>query len=80
MNRAYQAGALSNIDRAGHWLFVPMITLTLFSFGLIILSQGLDRVFNPQLRARHSKTVGGDDEEETDIMTDHTPDLTEDEM
>lgn len=67
MNRAYQAGALSNIDRAGHWLFVPMVMLTLFSFGLIILSQGLDRVFNPQLRARHSKTVGGD-EEEASIM------------
>lgn len=75
MNRAYQAGALSNIDRAGHWLFAPMIMLTLFSFGLIILSQGLDRVFNPQLRARHSKTVGGDEEENADI-TDHTPDLT----
>lgn len=73
MNRAYQAGALSNIDRAGHWLFAPMITLTLFSFGLIILSQGLDRVFNPQLRARHSKTVGGDTDENADI-TDHTPD------
>jgi peptide/nickel transport system permease protein len=68
MNQAYQAGALANIDRAGHWLFVPMLTLTLFSFGLIILSQGLDRVFNPQLRARHAKTVGGDEVEDVDIM------------
>lgn len=68
MNQAYQAGALSNIDRAGHWLFAPMLTLTLFSFGLIIFSQGLDRVFNPQLRARHAKTVGGEDDEQASIM------------
>lgn len=65
MNLAYQAGALVNWDQFGHWLLAPMLTLTLFSFGLIILSQGLDRVFNPQLRARHAKTIGGDDE--TDI-------------
>jgi peptide/nickel transport system permease protein len=68
MNQAYRAGALANIDRAGHWLFAPMFALTLFSFGLIILSQGLDRVFNPQLRARHAKTVGGDEDEDVDIM------------
>lgn len=74
MNRAYKAGALSNIDLAGHWLFVPMTTLTLFSFGLIVLSQGLDRVFNPQLRARHAKTIGGDEKENADIMTDQTSD------
>ncbi|WP_330633426.1 ABC transporter permease [Halocatena halophila] len=62
MNQAYQAGALSNVDRAGHWLFAPMCLLVVFSFGLIVFSQGLDRVFNPQLRARHSKAVGYDDE------------------
>lgn len=62
MNLAYQAGALSNMGRAGHWLLAPMLVLTLFSFGLIILSQGLDRVFNPQLRARHARTLSGDDE------------------
>lgn len=65
MNLAYQAGALVNWDQFGHWLLAPMLTLTVFSFGLIILSQGLDRVFNPQLRARHAKTIGGDDD--TDI-------------
>ncbi|WP_435361708.1 ABC transporter permease [Haloarchaeobius sp. DFWS5] len=65
MNLAYQAGAMVNMGQYGHWLLVPMFALTLFSFGLIILSQGLDRVFNPQLRARHAKSVGGN--EETDI-------------
>lgn len=64
MNLAYQEGALVNWDLLGHWLLAPMLTLTAFSFGLIILSQGLDRVFNPQLRARHAKTVGGSDEVE----------------
>lgn len=64
MSQAYKAGAMANIDRAGHWLFTPMFALTLFSFGLIIFSQGLDRVFNPQLRARHAKTVGGEEEEQ----------------
>lgn len=62
MNLAYQEGALVNWGRLGHWLLAPMLTLTAFSFGLIILSQGLDRVFNPQLRARHAKTIGGDDD------------------
>jgi peptide/nickel transport system permease protein len=65
MNLAYAAGALSNIDMFGHWLLSPMVTLTVFSFGLILFSQGLDRVFNPQLRARHARTVGGEDD--TDI-------------
>jgi peptide/nickel transport system permease protein len=58
MNLAYkQGGALSNPGLSGHWLYVPMIALTLFSFGLILFSQGMDRVFNPRLRARHAKTV-----------------------
>jgi peptide/nickel transport system permease protein len=68
MNNAYQAGALANVDRAGHWLFAPMFILTLFSFGLIILSQGMDRVFNPQLRAKYAKTVSDDEGEDTNIM------------
>lgn len=68
INFAYDAGAISNPGRAGHWIFTPMIVLIVFSFGLILFSQGMDRVFNPQLRARHAKTVGGDeDEDPTDI-------------
>lgn len=67
MNLAYQAGAMANISRYGHWLFSPMIILALFSFGLILFSQGMDRVFNPQLRARHAKTVENDEDAAEDV-------------
>ncbi|WP_435156412.1 ABC transporter permease [Haladaptatus sp. DFWS20] len=67
MNNAYNAGAMSNLGRAGHWLYAPMILLIFFSLGLILFSQGMDRVFNPQLRARHAKTVGGESED-VDVM------------
>lgn len=63
MNDAYATGgALSNPERAAHWLYPPMFALILLSFALVLLSQGLDKVFNPRLRARHSKTV--DDSED----------------
>ncbi|WP_312907488.1 ABC transporter permease [Natronosalvus caseinilyticus] len=63
MNDAYATGgALSNPERAAHWLYPPMAALILLSFALVLLSQGLDKVFNPRLRARHSKTV--DDSED----------------
>jgi peptide/nickel transport system permease protein len=63
MNLAYKHGAaLSNPELAGHWLYGPMAAVMLFSFGLILLSQGMDRVFNPRLRARHAKTVVETDE------------------
>ncbi len=63
MNLAYtQGGALSNLGRAGHWLFAPMLALILFSFGLVLFAQGMDSVFNPRIRARHAKTVTTDEE------------------
>lgn len=63
MNQAHNQGAaMSNLDHF-YWLLFPMLTVVLFSFGLIMLSQGMDRVFNPRLRAKHAKTVGGEDEE-----------------
>lgn len=45
----------------GHWLLTPMIALAGLTFALVLFSQGLDRVFNPRLRARHSKTVADDE-------------------
>lgn len=58
MNLAYKhGGAMANPGLAGHWLYGPMAAITLFSFGLILFSQGMDRVFNPRLRARHARTV-----------------------
>lgn len=62
MNEAYQAGALSNFGLYGHWLVLPMILICLFSMGLILFSQGMDRVFNTKIRARHAKTVSNEDD------------------
>lgn len=70
LNLAYTtSGALYTWETA-HWLFVPMFTIVLLSLGLILLSQGLDRVFNPRIRARHVKSVVKDDtDEETDEVS-----------
>lgn len=62
MNFARQRGnAVANPGHAGHWLFLPLLALSGMTFALTLFSQGLDRVFNPQLRARHSKTVTDDE-------------------
>jgi len=65
MNQAYKSGALFNRELT-HWFVAPMVTIVVFSLGLILLSQGLDRIFNPRIRAKHAKHTGGD---ETDITT-----------
>lgn len=62
MNEAYQhGGAMANPRARGHWLFAPMILLIVFTMGLILFSQGMDRVFNTKIRAKHAKTVEDDD-------------------
>ena len=56
MNEAYKTeGVISNLDRI-HWLLMPMIMITLLSMALILISQGMDRLFNPRIRARHEDT------------------------
>lgn len=37
-----------------YWFLVPMTTLLLFSLALILLSQSMDAIFNPRIRARHT--------------------------
>ncbi|ODR80811.1 ABC transporter permease [Haladaptatus sp. W1] len=59
MNDAYNQANLTNPDQI-HWLLVPMALIILISLGFILLAQGLDRVFNVRLRARH-ETAGGDE-------------------
>lgn len=49
----YQSGALHTAV-AAHWLIVPMITITGLTFGLTLLAQAFDQVFNPRVRARHA--------------------------
>lgn len=63
MNYAFQKGAaVANPALSGHWLYFPMLVLLLFSLGLILFSQGMDRIFNPRLRARHEGTADSDDQ------------------
>ena len=55
---AYSQGdAVSNPGRTGHWLAAPLVALAGLTFALTLFSQGLDRVFNPRLRARHARTI-----------------------
>ncbi|MFH5800557.1 ABC transporter permease [Haladaptatus sp. CMAA 1911] len=62
MNMAYENYAVTNWHLRGHWLWFPMLTLLVLSIGLILFSQGMDRVFNPRLRARHSSKSSAEDE------------------
>ena len=58
---AYSNGGLLTLD-AAHWLLVPMVAIVLLSMALILFAQGMDRVFNPRVRARHANTMSADDD------------------
>lgn len=60
LNQAYTNGAALQSPEAAHWFIVPMVSIIGFSFGLILLSQSTDRLFNPRVRARHEKTTPDD--------------------
>ncbi|XVH33143.1 ABC transporter permease (plasmid) [Haloferacaceae archaeon DSL9] len=63
MDTAYSEGyALVNLSNF-YQIFWPMVAVVIVSFGFILFSQGMDRVFNPRIRARHSKKVGTGGEE-----------------
>lgn len=38
--------------KALHWVVIPTVVIVMVSYGLILLSQGMDRLFNPKVRAR----------------------------
>ncbi|ACV12283.1 binding-protein-dependent transport systems inner membrane component [Halorhabdus utahensis DSM 12940] len=64
MNNAYETGnAVSQIGHAGHWLFFPAAFLSGMTFVLVLFAQGLDKVFNPRLRARHAQTTPDEESE-----------------
>lgn len=58
---AYSNGGMLTLD-AAHWLLVPMVAIILLSMALILFAQGMDRVFNPRVRARHAETTAGSDD------------------
>lgn len=63
LNTAQKSGALNGFH-ALHWIIVPIVTISGLVFALVYFSQGLDRIFNPRIRARHAKTVETDSIEE----------------
>jgi ABC-type dipeptide/oligopeptide/nickel transport system permease subunit len=50
LNQAYNNGALLDPSRF-YWIFVPIVTITGLSVSLVLMAQGLDRLFNPRIRA-----------------------------
>lgn len=76
MNYAYELGGGVYTSSTVHWLFVPLITIVILSFGLILFSQGTDRIFNPRVRARHVSGPDTDEENEErsgDVVTQIRP-------
>lgn len=55
LNRAYNGKAMYSLDTA-HWLLAPLFTITLMAIALVLFAQGMDRLFNPRVRARHVDT------------------------
>ncbi|WP_227132717.1 ABC transporter permease [Halorubellus salinus] len=65
------AGALYTIE-AAHWLIAPMLAILFLSLGLILLGQGMDRVFNPRVRTRlagESESTAGSEAEDSNAST-----------
>lgn len=66
LNLAYiDGGAMYSLSTA-HWLIVPMVAIVGLSLGLILLAQGMDRLFNPRIRAKHDTSLETEDEEGMD--------------
>lgn len=52
MNLAYKAGSAQTPSQF-HALLFPILAIVLLSWAMIMLVQGLDRVVNPRIRAKH---------------------------
>jgi peptide/nickel transport system permease protein len=59
LNKAYQSGDMTQLGQI-HWLLIPMTLIASVSLGLILLAQGMDRLFNVRLRAQHVNEGAGD--------------------
>jgi peptide/nickel transport system permease protein len=56
LQKAYDAGAVTS-QNLFYTVFWPLLTIVLLSWGLIMLSQGLDRVVNARVRDRHGEAT-----------------------
>lgn len=61
LNVAYHESNLRNPNNI-HFILLPMLTIALISLGFVLFAQGMDRIFNVRLRAKHAKKVGGDED------------------
>ena len=52
LNNAYSNGGALYLPSLAYWLAFPLIAIMGLSLALILLAQGLDRVFNPRVRTR----------------------------
>ena len=51
MDQAYRGSSLTDLGQL-HWLIVPMLMIVIFTLGIIMLAQAMDRLFNVKLMAR----------------------------
>ena len=59
LHNAFNKGALFSMS-SWHWLFLPIFVIALLGYGITIFSQGMDRLFNPRVRAREASTSSDD--------------------
>ena len=62
LNRAFYNISLLTLS-GWHWLLLPIILISGLSFGVILLAQGMDRLFNPRVRARLAKSEDDDQQD-----------------
>ena len=62
MDNARESGALTNPEQF-YLIAIPLTAIVTLSLGLLLFSQGTDRLYNPRIRARHAKTAGEDEEQ-----------------
>jgi peptide/nickel transport system permease protein len=61
LNYAYERGGALYTVEGAHWIIVPMFFIVGLSFGLTLLAQAFDQVFNPRVRARHESGRRGEE-------------------
>lgn len=72
LERAYSQGGALVASGALYQLVAPMIAIMGIALGLILLAQGLDRVFNPRVRTRlagESESTTETDQTTSEVMT-----------
>lgn len=69
LNLAYETGGALYSWEIAHWLIVPMVAIVGLSLGLILFAQGMDRLFNPRIRAKHDTSLESEDTEDNEPST-----------